>query len=39
MSEKKKVVDMTPEELEGWMNTLESSPEEIPCYYFSNPTQ
>lgn len=37
MSEKKKVVDMTPEELEGWMNTLESSLEEIPCFYFSNP--
>ena len=37
MSEEKKVVDMTPEELEEWMDTLESSPEEIPCYYFANP--
>ena len=37
MSEEKRVVDMTPEELEEWMDILESSPEEIPCYYFSNP--
>ena len=37
MSEEKSVVDMTQEELEEWMNNLESSSEEIPCYYFSNP--
>lgn len=37
MSEEKNVVDMTSEELEEWMDSLESSPEEIPCYYFSNP--
>ena len=37
MSEEKSVIDMTPEELEEWMATLESSQEEIPCYYFSNP--
>ena len=37
MSEERSVVDMTPEELEEWMDTLESSPEEIPCYYFFNP--
>lgn len=37
MCKEKSVVDMTPEELKEWMNTLESSPEEIPCYYFSNP--
>lgn len=37
MSEEKNVVDMTSEELEEWMDTLESSPEEVPCYYFSNP--
>ena len=37
MCNEKSVVDMTSEELEEWMDTLESSPEEIPCYYFSNP--
>ena len=37
MCKEKSVVDMTSEELKEWMDTLESSPEEIPCYYFSNP--
>lgn len=37
MNEEKIVVDMTPEELEEWMATLEGSSEEIPCYYYSNP--
>ena len=37
MNEENKVVDMTPEELEEWMDTLESTPAEVPCYYFSNP--
>ena len=37
MSEDKSVMDMTSEELKEWMDTLESSPEEIPCYHFSNP--
>ena len=37
MSEDKSVMDMTSEELKEWMDTFESSPEEIPCYHFSNP--
>ena len=37
MCKEKSVVDMTSEELKEWMDTLERSPEEIPCYYFSNP--
>ena len=37
MCKEKSVMDMTSEELEEWMDTLESSPEEILCYYFSNP--
>ena len=38
MSEQKKAIDMTPEELKQWLSSL-TVPEddEIPCYYFSNP--
>ena len=38
MSEQKKAIDMTPEELKEWLSSL-TVPEddEIPCYYFSNP--
>ena len=36
MSEQKKAIDMTPEELKQWLSSL-TAPEddEIPCYYFS----
>ena len=36
MSERKKAIDMTPEELKQWLSSL-TVPEddEIPCYYFS----
>ena len=36
MSEQKKAIDMTPEELKQWLRSL-TVPEddEIPCYYFS----
>ena len=36
MSEQKKVIDMTPEELKQWLSSL-TVPEddEMPCYYFS----
>ena len=36
MSEQKKAIDMTPEELKQWLSAL-TVPEddEIPCYYFS----
>ena len=36
MSEQKKAIDMTPEELKQWLSSL-TVPEddEIPCYYFS----
>ena len=38
MSEQKKAIDMTPEELKQWLSSL-TVPEddEIPCYHFSNP--
>lgn len=36
MSEPRKAIDMTPEELEQWLDTLEVE-DAIPCYYFSNP--
>ena len=37
MSEQKKAIDMTPEELKQWLSSL-TVPEddEIPCYYFSS---
>ena len=36
MSEQKKAIDMTPEELKQWLRSL-TAPEddEAPCYYFS----
>ena len=36
MSEQKKAIDMTPEELKQWLSSL-TAPEddEMPCYYFS----
>ena len=39
MSEQKKAIDMTPEELKQWLSSL-TAPEddEIPCYYFSAST-
>ena len=37
MSEQKKVIDMTPEELKQWLSSLTVSEDnDIPCYYFSN---
>ena len=36
MNEQKKTIDMTPEELEQWLDTLEIE-DTIPEYYFSNP--
>lgn len=35
MSEPKKAIDMTPEELEQWINTLEIE-DSIPGFYFAN---
>ena len=37
MSEKKLAIDMTPEELDQWIDSLEIEDEGIPEYYFSNP--
>ena len=37
MNEKKLAIDMTPEELDQWINSLEIEDEGIPEYYFSNP--
>lgn len=36
MNEPKKAIDMTPEELEQWLDTLEIE-DTIPGFYFSNP--
>ena len=36
MNEQKKAIDMTPEELEQWLDTLETE-DTVPEYYFSNP--
>lgn len=36
MNEQKKAIDMTPEELEQWLDTLEEE-DTIPEYYFTNP--
>ena len=36
MSKKKLAIDMTPEELEQWLETLEIE-DTVPSYYFSNP--
>lgn len=36
MSEQKKAIDMTPEELKQWLSSLTvPDDDEIPCYYFS----
>lgn len=36
MSEQKKAIEMTPEELERWLDSLEIE-DTAPTYYFSNP--
>lgn len=36
MNEQKKAIDMTPEELEQWLDTLEYT-QTVPEYYFSAP--
>lgn len=36
MNESKKAIHMTPEELEQWLDTLETE-DTIPGFYFSNP--
>ena len=36
MSEKKLAIDMTPEELDQWIDSLETEDEGIPEYLFSN---
>ena len=37
MNEKKLAIDMTPEELDQWIDSLEIEVEGIPEYYLSNP--
>lgn len=37
MSEQKKAIDMTPEELEQWLSTLPCPEDDTPGYYFSDP--
>ena len=37
MKEKKLAIDMTPEERDQWIDSLEIEDEDIPEYYFSNP--
>ena len=37
MSDKKLAIDMTPEELEQWLDSLETEDDSIPEYHFSNP--
>ena len=37
MNEKKLAIDMTPEELDQWIESLEIEDEGIPEIYFSNP--
>ena len=36
MSEQKKAIDMTPEELKEWISSLEYT-DDIPAYHFSDP--
>lgn len=36
MSEPKKAIDMTPEELEQWLDSLETKDDSVPEYLFSN---
>lgn len=37
MNEKKKAIDMTPEELNEWLASLPAPEEDLPCLPFSNP--
>ena len=37
MNEKKLAIDMTPEELDQWIDSLETEDEGVPEYLFSNP--
>ena len=37
MNEKKLAIDMTPEELDQWINSLEIEDDRIPEFHFSNP--
>lgn len=37
MSDKKLAIDMTPEELEQWLDSLETEDDSIPEFHFSNP--
>lgn len=37
MSENKKAIDMTPEELDQWLATLTCPEDDAPGYYFSDP--
>ena len=37
MNDKKLAIDMTPEELEQWLDSLETEDDSIPEFYFSNP--
>ena len=37
MSNKKLAIDMTPKELEQWIDSLETEDDDIPEYHFSNP--
>ena len=37
MSNKKLAIDMTPEELDQWIDSLETEDDSIPEFHFSNP--
>ena len=37
MSEKKKAIDMTPEELDQWLASLPAPEDDTPGYHFSDP--
>ncbi len=38
MTEQKKAIDMTPEELQQWLASLPApDDDDVPCYYFSDP--
>ena len=37
MNKKKLAIDMTPEELDQWIDSLETEDDSIPEFYFSNP--
>ena len=37
MNEPKKAIDMTPEELEQWLDSFETEDDSIPEFHFSNP--